>query len=200
MRTFRLFLCLVTSITAHAAAGPSPPEPPGPTSHPPPGFPTGGHGPRRRDRPRLLDTPPRSPRFYFRDPHGASLVPRLLRPLRDSPCPCIPRSGSGSPPEARAGPSIPRTSSSARPTRTKAPGNYLTTEVYNQFGSKYSGFSRPALRIPRGANRWRHFPTRSPIGNRPQLNLRSGLVREPFVVNRSPLPFMLNWDRPQRAG
>src|SRR6267378_4492165 len=107
---------------------------------PPPGFPTGGHGPGGEIA-RGYWTSLHARAFYFRDPAGASLV-LVSCDLFAIPLALHSEVWKQISPAAKANLQAKDLIISATHTH-QSPGNYLSAQVYNQFGSKYSGFSRP---------------------------------------------------------
>jgi neutral ceramidase len=78
------------------------------------------------------------------------------------------------------------------------PGNFLTAEVYNQFGSAYPGFGKELFDFL--ARRTADAVLAAMQSASPAvLQLDSGMATpdfaQQFISNRSPAVFLLNWDR-----
>jgi neutral ceramidase len=167
---------------------------------PPPGYPTGGHGPAG-DVARGAWLPLRARAFFFEDRAGRSLT------LVSAELFAIPAGLKARVAElvhARLvaeslDVSLPADSLILAATHThQGPGNYLTARVHNQFGSTYPGFSRElfdflAARIAdavtdavRNARRHREAV---------ELEVHVGRFGYDLLENRAPGTFVLNADR-----
>jgi neutral ceramidase len=167
---------------------------------PPPGFPTGGHGPAG-DVARGHWTRLRARAFFFEDRAGRALalvsadlfaVPAGLHAR-------VARLVSAALAERKLAVALPPEAIIVAATHThQGPGNYLSARIYNQFGSSYPGFSRELLdflaaRIARAVvaaaagARAREEPV--------ELAVHVRRVGHDLVRNRSPWTFTLNRER-----
>jgi neutral ceramidase len=166
---------------------------------PPPGYPTGGHGPAGAMA-RGYWTRLYARAFFFADSAGSPLV------LVSSDLFAIP---GGLTAEVRRrvtakwsshGISFAPEAIIIAATHThQGPGNYLTAVTYNQFGSKYPGFDRElfeflATRITQAID----SAVASGIQSKDvKLYVRRGRLNRGLVLNRSPRTFMANWNARQ---
>jgi len=156
---------------------------------PPPGYPTGGHGPAgtlaRGHWGRL-----EARTFFFQDAEGQRLVLVSVDTF------AIP-SGLRLEVARRAG--LPPDAVLVAATHTHhGPGNYLTCATYNQFGSAYSGFSHDLFEFL--AARIAKAVLTAEASLRPaMLRVHTGNAAtdyaQSFLRNRSPGVFSLNLDR-----
>ena len=163
---------------------------------PPPGFPTGGHGPAgamsRGYASRLY-----ARAFFFADAQGSPLilvscdffaVPGGLTAL-------VSRHVSEK--WAALGMSIPPEAINISATHThQGPGNYLTSGSYNQYGSKYPGFDKRLLEFlaERIASAIDSAISDGFTHGQAKLSLRHADVGSGMLLNRSPMTFLSNWN------
>lgn len=165
---------------------------------PPPGFPTGGHGPAgnlvRGQWTRLY-----ARAFFFEDRAGNTLVmvscelfavPDGLQSFvaRDIALQWAPQ-GISIPPEAII----------LAATHThQGPGNFMTAPLYNEHASNYPGFSREMfdfLRTQIVAAISKAVENAHSGSAAVELRLHAGKMPDTILLNRSPQVFTLNWDR-----
>jgi neutral ceramidase len=167
---------------------------------PPPGYPTGGHGPAGAMS-RGYWTRLYARAFFFADTTGSTLtlvsaeffaVPGALtaevrrRVIRDA--------------WKNHGISIQPSSIIIAATHThQGHGNYLSAITYNQFGSRYPGFDKLLLdtltaRITSAVNAAIADALRS---GKSTMTIRHGRLSEGLLLNRSAATFMNNWNADQ---
>ncbi|WP_375771279.1 neutral/alkaline non-lysosomal ceramidase N-terminal domain-containing protein [Archangium gephyra] len=167
---------------------------------PPPGFPTGGHGPEG-GLPRGHWMRLRARAFFFEDRAGRTLalVSCDLFALPGGLHAKVAERIAAKAAEQKLAVSLPPESLILAATHTHhSPGNYMTARVYNQFGSAYSGFSKPlfeflAERIADAVLGALHDARRQP--GQVELAVHVQQVDYALVRNRSPDVFMLNRER-----
>jgi neutral ceramidase len=167
---------------------------------PPPGFPTGGHGPAgdvaRGHWMRL-----RARAFFFEDRSGRALalvsadlfaVPAGLHAR-------VARLVAGKLAERKLAVALPPEALVIAATHTHhGPGNFLTARIYNQFGASYPGFSSELFEFL--SDRIARAVTAAVVEarSRPEpveLAVRVHRVGYEVVRNRAPWTFTLNQDR-----
>jgi neutral ceramidase len=162
---------------------------------PPPGYPTGGHGPAG-ELARGYWNPLRTRAFYIRDGQtGVVLVSSDLFAfpigLHAAVWKRVRKTAEGL--------GLHEQNLVLAATHThQGPGNYLSAETYNQFGSAFDGFSQElfdffAKQIAdaiEGALT-HAAPARLRLFDREI----TPVFPDQFVINRSPAVFLLNWDR-----
>ena len=159
---------------------------------PPPGFPTGGHGPAgalaRGQWGRLW-----ARAFYFEDPSGRKLV------LISSETFAVPRGLTLEVARRVADLGLHPEEIILAATHThQGPGGFLTTTAYSDFGAARAGFDETlfrtlADRIARAVRR-AHADAREHAGEAVALSVRRGSLGD-LVRNRAPASFLLNRDR-----
>jgi neutral ceramidase len=162
---------------------------------PPPGYPTGGHGPAG-ELARGYWNPLRTRAFYVRDGRtGVVLVSSDLFAfpigLHAAVWKRVRKTAEGL--------GLGEQNLVLAATHThQGPGNYLSAEAYNQFGSAFDGFSKElfgflAQQIGDAIEEALSHP--APARLRLLDREITPQFQEQFVINRSPAVFLLNWDR-----
>lgn len=158
---------------------------------PPPGFPTGGHGPAgnvaRGHWTRLF-----ARAFYFEDARGQALA------LVSCDLFAIPvglqRLAAQRVAERDPRLSLPPDRLVVAATHThQSPGNYMTSPTFNQFASSYPGFSAPLLEFLADGVATAVLEAARAKVEATELLLHAGPAA-PIVLNRSPEVFLLNRD------
>lgn len=165
---------------------------------PPPGFPTGGHGPAGAVA-RGYWTRLWARAFFFQDAQGHAVLLascELFAVPAGLQAEVAARAAKAA---ARFGISLPPEAVIVAATHTHhGPGNFLSASVYNQFGSSRPGFSRKlheflAERIGLAAE---NAIARAAADPRPfVLVRRTGSLDHGFALNRGPRSFLLNRDQ-----
>lgn len=167
---------------------------------PPPGFPTGGHGPSGEVA-RGYWTRLRARAFYLEDAqgHAVALVSADLFAVAGGLRALVARRVAEKLADRRLDVALPPGAVVLAATHTHhGPGNYLTAQIYNQFGSSWPGFSEPLLRFlaerisdavveAAAAARARREPV--------ALTVKTGELPPGFLRNRAPRSFELNLGR-----
>src|SRR5262249_3972576 len=163
---------------------------------PPPGYPTGGHGPSGNIA-RGYWTRLYARAFVFIDPNGQTLV------LVSCDLFAIPAGLTAAVARAigtewdRKGIRISPDSIIIAATHThQGPGNFLSAPAYNEYGSKYPGVSKSLFWfLVEGVRGAIDIAIEDARGHsQAQLYLRTGRVTERFLLNRSPNTFLANWN------
>ena len=165
---------------------------------PPPGFPTGGHGPAGEVA-RGYWSKLHARAFYFRERQGSGKAVVLVScdlfafPLG------LHREIWKRISHDAAGAGLAEGDIVITATHTHhGPGNFVTAQIYNDFGSKYSGFSRHLFDFL-AKQIGSAIQDAIASAQEAELRLHFGTVSDSydnqFILNRSPATFMLNWDR-----
>lgn len=167
---------------------------------PPPGFPTGGHS-SEGSLPRGQWMRLRARAFFFEDRagHTLALVSCELFAIPGGLHAQVAERVAKEAARRKLAVAFPPESLVLAATHTHhSPGNYMTARGHNQFGSTYSGFSRPLFdflveRISNAVLAALMDARRHPEGVELSVHVRA--VDYELVRNRAPLTFMVNRDR-----
>ncbi len=167
---------------------------------PPPGFPTGGHGPSgalaRGYWIRL-----RARAFFFEDTsgHAVALVAADLFAIGGGLQAHVARLVNQRLARANLDVSLPPGAIVVAATHTHhSPGNYMTAPIFNQFGSSHPGFSRPLFDFLADRIAQAVVDAATQARRRTDavlLRLYSGKAGHDLFRNRAPRTFLLNVDR-----
>ena len=162
---------------------------------PPPGFPTGGDGPAG-NLARGYWTRLHARAFFFADQNGktAVLVSADLFAIPGGLTAAV-AERVGTKWSARGITIIPEAITIAATHTHQGPGNFLTAGAYNQFGSKFSGFSLPLFEfLVRQVSLAIDMAVNDALVNGPaELYLRTSRA-DGLQMNRSPFTFLMNAD------